>query len=143
MQHRVVPIMISNIGAYTYLFFAVINASFLPFIYIFFPETAHRSLEEIDIIFAKGSVEKMSYVKAAAELPFLSEAEVESEALRYGLIDVVERVHHGGDAEAQKGDLRQRKSAGADSEKVFEERHQSGSDVEEVAVEKAAQNKDE
>lgn len=139
--------MITNIGSYTYLFFAVINASFLPFIYIFYPETANRSLEEIDIIFAKGNVENMSYVKAAAEMPFLSDAEVESEALRYGLIDVVERVHGGDDAEAQKGgEMRQRKGAAgtSDSEKAFEEeQNKSGSDVEEVAVERAAPSKDE
>lgn len=134
--------MISNIGSYTYLFFAVINACFLPFIYIFYPETANRSLEEIDIIFAKGNVENMSYVKAAAEMPFLSDAEVEGEALRYGLIDVVERVHHG-DAEAQKGEIRQRKLAGTDSEKAFEEQNRSGSDVEEAAVEGAAPSKEE
>ncbi|KAJ4424052.1 hypothetical protein N0V82_001299 [Gnomoniopsis sp. IMI 355080] len=126
----VTPIMITNIGWGTYLFFAVINASFLPVIWFFYPETANRSLEEIDIIFAKGFVEKMSYVKAADELPFLSDAEVESEALRYGLIETVERVHHhGGDAEAQKGEMRQRKSGAS------EKADRSGSDVEEAAVE--------
>lgn len=129
--------MITNIGWGTYLFFAIVNACFLPVIWIFYPETANRSLEEIDIIFAKGSVEKISYVKAAAEMPFLSDAEVESEALRYGLIDTVERVHHHehlGDAEAQKGaaGMRQRKSK--DDEKA----DPSGSDVEEAAVEDAA-----
>lgn len=131
--------MITNIGWGTYLFFALINACFLPVIWIFYPETANRSLEEIDIIFAKGHVEKMSYVKAAAEMPFLSDAEVESEALRYGLIETVERIHHehAGDAEAQKGEMRQRKSN--DSEKA----DRSGSDVEENAVENAAPSKQE
>lgn len=112
--------MITNIGWGTYLFFAVVNACFLPVIWIFYPETANRSLEEIDIIFAKGYVEKMSYVKAAHEMPFLSDEEVEREALRYGLIETVERVHHhhGADAEAQKdGGIRQRVSASKDSEK--------------------------
>lgn len=124
--------MITNIGWGTYLFFAIVNACFLPVIWIFYPETANRSLEEIDIIFAKGNVEKMSYVKAAAEMPFLSDAEVESEAIRYGLIETVERVHHhhAGDAEAQKGvsEMRKRNSS---SEKA----DRSGSDVEEAAVE--------
>lgn len=36
-----------------YLFFAIINALFIPTIYFFYPETAGRSLEEIDLIFAK------------------------------------------------------------------------------------------
>ncbi|KAK8022653.1 general substrate transporter [Apiospora rasikravindrae] len=48
--------------------------------------TANRSLEEIDIIFAKGNVEGKSYVAAAKELPYLSDAEVEREAVKYGLI---------------------------------------------------------
>ena len=87
----VTPIMIANIGWGTYLFFAIVNASFLPIIWWFYPETAKRSLEEIDIIFAKGHVEGKSYVKAAQELPLLSDAEVEQEALKYGLIDTAAR----------------------------------------------------
>ena len=82
--------MVANIGWGTYLFFAAINACFLPVIWFFYPETRRRSLEEIDIIFAKGYVEKMSYVRAAKELPLLSDQEIEREALRYGLIEVGE-----------------------------------------------------
>lgn len=84
----VTPIMVANIGWGTYLFFAAINACFLPVIWFFYPETRRRSLEEIDIIFAKGYVEKMSYVRAANELPLLSDQEIEREAIRYGLIEV-------------------------------------------------------
>lgn len=98
----VTPIMIDNIGWGTYLFFAIVNACFLPFIYIFYPETANRSLEEIDIIFAKGYVENISYVKAAEELPFLTDEEVEREAIRYGLIDTAERVHHRHETEGKE-----------------------------------------
>jgi hypothetical protein len=50
-------------------------------------QTANRSLEEIDIIFAKGFAENISYVKAAKELPFLTHEEVEREAIRLGLVD--------------------------------------------------------
>lgn len=94
----VTPIMVANIGWGTYLFFAVMNATFLPVIWWFYPETAKRSLEEIDIIFAKGHVEGKSYVKAAEELPLLSDEQVEQEALKYGLIDTAARgamhAHH-------------------------------------------------
>ena len=83
----VTPIMVSNIGWGTYLFFAVVNALFVPFIYFYYPETARRSLEEIDIIFAKGFAEKMSYVKAAKELPQLKPTEIEQYARRYGLVE--------------------------------------------------------
>lgn len=83
----IVPILIEKISWGTYLLFACINASFFPFLYFFYPETAKRSLEEIDIIFAKGYSENMSYVKAAKELPYLTPEEVEQRALEYGLID--------------------------------------------------------
>lgn len=80
----VTPVMITGIGWGTYLFFAVVNACFLPVIYFFYPETARRSLEEIDIIFAKGYTEKLDYVRAARELPYLTDEEVERAAIQYG-----------------------------------------------------------
>ncbi|KAI5855056.1 general substrate transporter [Durotheca rogersii] len=98
----VTPIMIANIGWGTYLFFAVVNACFLPIIWFWYPETAKRSLEEIDIIFAKGFVENKSYVRAAEELPLLTDEQIEQEALRYGLIDTLARgaTHSAGPAGA-------------------------------------------
>ncbi|KAK5119974.1 hypothetical protein LTR85_007050 [Meristemomyces frigidus] len=69
-----------------YLFFAVMNALFIPIIYFFYPETAGRSLEEIDLIFAKGYLEKMTYVKASKELPHLNEHEIEIKSKEYGFI---------------------------------------------------------
>ncbi|KAI0873387.1 general substrate transporter [Hypoxylon argillaceum] len=87
----ITPVLVTNIGWGTFLFFAILNATFLPVIYFFYPETARRSLEEIDIIFAKGNVENISYIKAAKELPLLTDEEVEQEALRYGLIDTAAR----------------------------------------------------
>lgn len=81
----VTPIMISNIGWATYLVFAIINACFIPVIFFFYPETRGRSLEEIDIVFAKGFVEKMSYVKASHELPMLDDRGVEEHARQYDL----------------------------------------------------------
>lgn len=80
----ITPIMISNIGWGTYLFFAVVNVCFLPIIYLWYPETARRSLEEIDLIFAKGYTEKIGYVRAARELPYLSDEEIERMAIHYG-----------------------------------------------------------
>ncbi|KAA8893436.1 general substrate transporter [Sphaerosporella brunnea] len=85
----VTPIMVDRIGWATYLVFALINASFLPFIYFFFPETKNRSLEELDIVFAKGYVEGISYVRAAQELPLLTQAQVEEHVARYGLTEEI------------------------------------------------------
>ncbi|KAF4543627.1 putative hexose carrier protein [Lasiodiplodia theobromae] len=82
----VVPVMIDSIGWGTYLFFAVVNACFFPVIYLYYPETKMRSLEEIDLIFAKGYLENMSYVTAAKELPFLSDDEIDAKAKEYGFV---------------------------------------------------------
>ncbi|KAJ0118739.1 hypothetical protein N8I77_001473 [Diaporthe amygdali] len=120
----VTPIMISNIGWGTYLFFAVVNACFLPVIWFFYPETARRSLEEIDIIFAKGSVENMSYVKAAEQLPYLTDEEVEREAMRYGLIETVDRVHQAHHLADPEKTAAGRKSS--DSEKAYAVQNRSG-----------------
>jgi hypothetical protein len=100
----VVPVMVSRIGWGTYLFFAACNACFLPVIWFFYPETARRSLEEIDIIFAKGYVERMSYVKAAEELPHLRPEEIMGYATRYGLVgpDARDTNRRGDDDDEEK-----------------------------------------
>ncbi|KAI1462393.1 general substrate transporter [Annulohypoxylon moriforme] len=49
----ITPIAFNNIGYQTYIIFAVINAFIVPTVYFFFPETAYRSLEEMDSIFHK------------------------------------------------------------------------------------------
>ncbi|KAI0531757.1 sugar transporter-domain-containing protein [Xylaria digitata] len=89
----ITPVLVSNTGTSgwgTYLFFAILNAIFFPIIYFTYPETAGRSLEEIDVIFAKGYAENISYVKAAEELPFLAEDEIVSKAREYGIEVVTE-----------------------------------------------------
>ncbi|KAL8713733.1 MAG: hypothetical protein Q9220_002259 [cf. Caloplaca sp. 1 TL-2023] len=91
----ITPIMITNIGWGTYLFFAIVNACFLPIIYIFYPETKMRSLEEIDIIFAAGWVKGQGkgwwerqncYVEGARSMGFLDDWEIEREARVWGLV---------------------------------------------------------
>lgn len=82
----ITPVMVARIRWGTYLFFAAWNGIFIPVIWFFYPETAGRSLEEIDLIFAKGHIEKMSYVRAARELPKLSEEEIEQKAAEYGVL---------------------------------------------------------
>ena len=100
------PVMISNISWGTYLFFAVVNFLFIPVIYFFYPETKKRSLEEIDIIFAKAYTEKISYVKASFDLPFLTDREVEQKAREYGFQDKDEEYMAGEKIEEQeKGSL--------------------------------------
>ncbi|KAF5003775.1 hypothetical protein FDECE_9705 [Fusarium decemcellulare] len=49
----ITPPAFKNIKGHTYTVFAVINAIMVPSVYFFFPETAYRSLEEMDTIFQK------------------------------------------------------------------------------------------
>ncbi|KJZ77545.1 hypothetical protein HIM_03269 [Hirsutella minnesotensis 3608] len=51
----ITPVAFQNIGYKTYIVFAIINAFMVPSVYFFFPETAYRSLEEMDSIFQKVS----------------------------------------------------------------------------------------
>ncbi|KAE8445462.1 hypothetical protein EG329_013352 [Mollisiaceae sp. DMI_Dod_QoI] len=53
MVVMITPVSFSSIGYKTYVIFAVINAFIFPVVYFFYPETAYRSLEEIDNIFKK------------------------------------------------------------------------------------------
>ncbi|OLN89767.1 Sugar transporter STL1-like protein 13 [Colletotrichum chlorophyti] len=49
---QVTPISISSIGWRTYIIFAVLNATWVPIIYLFFPETKGLELEDVDRLFA-------------------------------------------------------------------------------------------
>lgn len=80
----ITPVMFDRISWGTYLFFAIVNACFIPVISFLYPETARRSLEEIDIIFAKGYTENISYVTAAKQLPYLSNEEIKQMTIQYG-----------------------------------------------------------
>jgi sugar porter (SP) family MFS transporter len=80
----ITPVLIDSITWGTYLFFAILNACFFPIIWFYFPETAGRTLEEIDLIFAKGYLEKMNYVTAANELPAMNAEEIDAKAREYG-----------------------------------------------------------
>lgn len=81
------PPFIAASGWGCYLFFACMNFLFVPVIFFFYPETAGRSLEEIDIIFAKAYVEKRQPWRVAATMPKLSLQDVEDEAKNLGLYD--------------------------------------------------------
>ncbi|OTB05179.1 hypothetical protein M426DRAFT_57113 [Hypoxylon sp. CI-4A] len=67
----ITPIAFNNIKYQTYIIFAAINAFMVPAVYFFFPETAYRSLEEMDAIFHKihGSAGYLSVVHIAAKEP--------------------------------------------------------------------------
>ncbi|KAJ5826736.1 hypothetical protein N7447_003499 [Penicillium robsamsonii] len=51
MVVMIAPVAFNSIGIYTYVIFAVMNGLMLFVVYFLYPETANRSLEEIDEIF--------------------------------------------------------------------------------------------
>ncbi|THG95508.1 hypothetical protein EW026_g6161 [Hermanssonia centrifuga] len=55
----------SNISWRTYIVFAALNAFIIPVVYLFFPETAGRSLEDMDVIFALAYKEGVSPVQVS------------------------------------------------------------------------------
>src|ERR1700761_9613385 len=68
MVVMVTPPAFANIGYNTYTVFACINAFMVPCVYYFYPETAYRSLEEMDMIFHR-TTNVFDVVKAAQEVP--------------------------------------------------------------------------
>lgn len=68
MVVMVTPPAFANIQWRTYIIFAVINAFIVPCVYFFFPETAYRSLEEMDEIFHK-TTNPSNVVKIAKQMP--------------------------------------------------------------------------
>lgn len=55
MVVMITPVAFATIGYQTYIIFAVINAFIVPSVYFFYPETAYRSLEEMDAIFEQST----------------------------------------------------------------------------------------
>ncbi|GAA6022858.1 hypothetical protein JCM10207_001425 [Rhodosporidiobolus poonsookiae] len=75
-----------------FLFFACWNALFIPVIYFFYPETAGKTLEEIDLLFASAYAQNRSYVAVSLDMPKMSDEEVRNE------LDRLHREH-----QARKG----------------------------------------
>lgn len=52
----IIPIMLANIGWWSFIFFGCMNFVVMPIIHFIYPETARRSLEEVDLLFANDSL---------------------------------------------------------------------------------------
>ncbi|CCH43321.1 Sugar transporter [Wickerhamomyces ciferrii] len=94
------PIFIKDAGWGCYLFFACMNFLFVPIIFFYYPETAGRSLEEVDILFAKAHVEKQFVWRVAQTMPRMNHREVEKAAIELGLFDEIEFENDGFDDKA-------------------------------------------
>ncbi|KAI9321300.1 general substrate transporter [Dichotomocladium elegans] len=79
----ITPPAIANIGYGIYVIFTIFNFFFIPIVYFFYPETKGRSLEELDVMFAKANEEKISPVKMAQRMEKLEGAALERELARY------------------------------------------------------------
>ncbi|KAF4554491.1 Sugar (and other) transporter-like protein 70 [Elsinoe fawcettii] len=62
---QITPPAIANIGWRTYIIFAVLNATWVPIIYVFFPETKCMELEDVDRLFAKSGSNEAHELYAA------------------------------------------------------------------------------
>ncbi|KAG9127543.1 hypothetical protein FRC07_012559 [Ceratobasidium sp. 392] len=69
-----------NIGYHTYAVFACLNAFIIPIVYFFFPETAGKSLEDMDVVFAQAYNEGVSPVTVSLrkDLPLAGSTEADA-----------------------------------------------------------------
>ncbi|CUA75921.1 Sugar transporter STL1 [Saccharomyces cerevisiae S288c] [Rhizoctonia solani] len=75
-----------NIGYHTYTVFACLNAFIIPIVYLYFPETAGKSLEDMDVVFAQAYNEGVSPVSVSLrkDLPAAGSPEAD-EILGFGI----------------------------------------------------------
>ncbi|KAK5018839.1 sugar porter family MFS transporter [Cryomyces antarcticus] len=59
----IAPVAFNNIGYRTYIILAATNAFIVPVVYFFYPETAYRSLEEVDVLFAAAADTKSPWLE--------------------------------------------------------------------------------
>jgi hypothetical protein len=71
---QITPIAIDNIGWRTYIIFAVLNATWVPIIYIFFPETKGMQLEDVDRLFAGDALLAEQYEDKSPDENMVEEA---------------------------------------------------------------------
>ncbi|KAF2772558.1 general substrate transporter [Teratosphaeria nubilosa] len=75
----ITPPAIKHIGYRTYIIFAVLNATWVPIMYFYYPETARLALEDVDRLFAKGEAaqQHMNAIHNNASKPIDAEQQVE------------------------------------------------------------------
>jgi len=89
------PDAIKNLGPKLYIIWAVFNAAFVPITYFFYPETARRSLEDMDEVFLN---ERFGVTKCRKPGPRKLETDSDSELEKtYDGKDGMNVAHHGGD----------------------------------------------
>lgn len=79
----ITPPAFANLQYRTYIMFAVFNAAIIPCVYLFFPETKGRTLEELDVVFASANAEGISPVTQARWMPKMEGVELDQELQKY------------------------------------------------------------
>jgi sugar porter (SP) family MFS transporter len=87
------PVFSSTSGWGMYLFFALINFIGVPWAWFFYPETAGRELEEVDIIFAKAHNEGKWAYQVAAKMPKLNNEEIARVSAEVGVTSPDKHAH--------------------------------------------------
>lgn len=82
---QVLPTMTASIGAWTFFLFAMENVISFPIIWLFYPETTGRTLNEIDIIFAHAHLAGRRPTLIADELPPLTAFQQEAMQDKYDI----------------------------------------------------------
>lgn len=79
------PVFADTTGWGIYLFFALVNLIGVPFAWFFYPETAGRELEEIDIVYAKAHVDGKWPYQVAKDVPKLTYEQIGQMSIELGL----------------------------------------------------------
>lgn len=89
----ITPPAFANLGYQTYIIFAVFNAAIVPCVYLFFPETKGRTLEELDVVFASADAEGVNPVSKARNMPKMEGPALDAELSKFfNTEEHVERV---------------------------------------------------
>ncbi|SMR50477.1 unnamed protein product [Zymoseptoria tritici ST99CH_1E4] len=88
---QITPLGIAAMKSNFFIVWLILNASFVPIVYYFYPETAGRSLEEIDAIFEQ-SKSCLDSVRIAKTMPLMRSSTPDPEMAVHVTKHVVEKV---------------------------------------------------
>lgn len=77
LVQEVTPIAVTRIGWKYYILFTCVCLLSIPIVYFFFPETSGKTLEEIDMIFASGTLHHPGSTSSVDEKVVASERDAE------------------------------------------------------------------
>lgn len=125
---QLTPLGIHHLGWKFYIIFFILNASFIPLVYLFYPETAGKSLEEIDLMFT--GEKRYLVVGVQSVLPAKRYANQDIEEM--SLINRSEQLNMANDRMDGSGTDLPRRDYGSESEQDLgnEENYALGSDSE-------------